>query len=166
VGSGDRKTCGWVLPLQAEFDRLPIATSQVDLVIFNAALHYSTDYLTTLSEALRVLRADGTLVILDSPIYHDAASGHQMLREREVSFQRTYGAAWMSVLTEGFLTYQLLAELATALNLQLEVRHSLPSWRLILRTLKTRARGQREPAGFPLILLRRSVTDQRLAKLN
>jgi SAM-dependent methyltransferase len=166
VGPDDRKKYGRILPLQAEFDRLPIAAAHVDLVIFNAALHYATDYLTTVSEALRVLRTDGTLVILDSPVYHDAVSGHQMLREREASFERTYGAAWTSVRTEGFLTYPLLAKLATTLNLQLVVRHPLSRWRSILRGCKTRLRGQREPAGFPLILLRRSVTDQRSAKPN
>jgi SAM-dependent methyltransferase len=156
VGS-DHRT-GWVrvLPLQAEFDRLPIAAGQADLVIFNAALHYSTDYRTTVSEALRVLRADGTLVILDSPVYHDAGSGQQMLLEREALFKSTYGAAGSSVRTEGYLTYNRVGELAAALNLQVEIRPTLTRWRSTLRRLKTRFRGQREPAAFPLILLRRA----------
>jgi SAM-dependent methyltransferase len=155
VGSDDRT--GWVrvLPLQAEFDRLPIAAGQADLVVFNAALHYSTDYRTTVSEALRVLRADGTLVILDSPVYCDARSGQQMLSEREALFQRTYGAAWTGVRTEGYLTYDRVGELAAAFNLQVEIWPTILRWRSTLRTLKTRLRGQREPAAFPLILLRR-----------
>jgi SAM-dependent methyltransferase len=40
--------------IQAEFDRLPSVEQQIDLVIFNASLHYSTEYETTLREALRV----------------------------------------------------------------------------------------------------------------
>jgi SAM-dependent methyltransferase len=144
---------GQILPLQAEFDCLPLSANQADLVIFNAALHYSTDYRTTVAEALRVLRGDGTLVLLDSPVYHDAASGQQMLREREASFAATYGTAWMRTEAVGFLTYDALVELATALDLRLGIWQSLPGWRSILRRLKTRVRGQREPAGFPLIVL-------------
>ncbi|HEY8746183.1 MAG TPA: class I SAM-dependent methyltransferase, partial [Chloroflexota bacterium] len=47
------------IPVQAAFDRLPFASDQADLVIFNAALHYSTDFHCTISESLRVLRQDG-----------------------------------------------------------------------------------------------------------
>ena len=59
----------------AEYDRLPVARGQMDLVVFNASLHYSTDYAVTLGETLRVLRQRGTLVILDSPTYTDPTSG-------------------------------------------------------------------------------------------
>jgi hypothetical protein len=45
--------------------------------------------LTTLSEARRILRTDGELVIVDSPVYRDPASGNTMVREREIAFQRT-----------------------------------------------------------------------------
>jgi SAM-dependent methyltransferase len=148
---------GPVLPVQAEFDRLPFAAAQADLVIFNAALHYSTDYRTTIAEALRVLRHDGTLIVLDSPVYHTAVSGQQMLREREASFQAAYGAAWTISETRGFLTYDLLVELATDFELGLVIWQPVPRWRSILRQIKTRARGQREPAGFPIILFERAT---------
>src|SRR5215471_17455206 len=35
--------------IQAEFDRIPLADEAADVVLFNAALHYSTDYKTTLA---------------------------------------------------------------------------------------------------------------------
>jgi SAM-dependent methyltransferase len=54
-------------PVQAEFDRLPLTDSYIDLAIFNASLHYATRYETTLGEALRVLQPAGQIVILDSP---------------------------------------------------------------------------------------------------
>src|SRR5262249_12728849 len=40
----------------ADFDRLPLPDDSVDLAIFNASLHYSTNYAHTLRELLRVLR--------------------------------------------------------------------------------------------------------------
>ena len=45
---------------QAEMDALPFADAQADVVVFNASLHYSTDYVRTIGEALRVLRPGGT----------------------------------------------------------------------------------------------------------
>jgi SAM-dependent methyltransferase len=78
-------------PIQAEFDRLPLAPRQADLIVFNGSLHYSTNFEATLDEALRVLRPDGVLVILDSPIYRDPASGRAMVREREAHFAREVG---------------------------------------------------------------------------
>ena len=41
--------------IQAEFDHLPFADHALDLVLFNASLHYSGDCAVTLREALRVL---------------------------------------------------------------------------------------------------------------
>ena len=55
--------------MEAEFDRLPLAGRQFDWAIFNSSLHYSADYRRTLAEALRCLRPQGQIVVLDSPIY-------------------------------------------------------------------------------------------------
>ncbi len=77
--------------LQAEFDRLPIDEGEADVVIYNASLHYSTDYSATLSEALRVLRPGGAIVVMDSPLYRRDASGRQMCAERHIAFERAYG---------------------------------------------------------------------------
>ena len=42
--------------INAEFDDLPLATGSLDAAIYNASIHYSTDYRRTLSEIRRVLR--------------------------------------------------------------------------------------------------------------
>src|SRR5438477_686635 len=76
-----------VRPLVAEFDRLPFREGRADLAVFNASLHYSTSYATTLRETLRVLRAGSTLVILDTPMYSDPTSGLRMVQEREARFK-------------------------------------------------------------------------------
>ena len=90
VGAHRRSDAAFV-SVQAEFDRLPFPSGLVDLVVFNASLHYSADYLATLREALRVLRPGGTVTIVDSPVRRDARSGQQMVTEREASFPLCFG---------------------------------------------------------------------------
>ena len=142
-------------PIQAEFDRLPFVGDQIDLVIFNASLHYSTHYETTFSEALRVLRSDGLLVILDSPLYRSADSGAQMVREREAAFTRTYGFPSNTLPSENYLTEQRLHELSEMLHLRWTIIQPFYGWRWALRPLKARLRRRREPARFAVIVGRR-----------
>src|SRR5689334_20061999 len=93
-----------VQPVAAEFDHLPLRSAQSDLAVFNASLHYSTDYCRTLRETLRVLQPRGTLVILDSPMYSDPGSGERMVKEREARFLATYGFASNALQHEHYLT--------------------------------------------------------------
>jgi SAM-dependent methyltransferase len=149
-------------PIQAEFDRLPFDAGQADLVILNASLHYSTNYEVTLREALRVLRRDGCLAILDSPIYHDPSSGQQMVRERERQFEQKYGFASNALPSENYLTFERLDQLEAALGLHWEKvqpfygwRPALRDWRWALRPWWARLRGSREPAQFLIVWGRR-----------
>jgi SAM-dependent methyltransferase len=139
-------------PLLAEFDHLPLASDAFDLAVFNASLHYSSDYRRTLGEALRVLRRRGTLVILDSPMYSDPTSGQRMVQEREARFLQTYGFASNALDCEHFLTPTRLADLSAALGL----RWRLHTPRLDPLTWARRQinglRARREPARFPAIV--------------
>jgi SAM-dependent methyltransferase len=139
-------------PVQAEFDRLPFAGDQADLAVFNGSLHYSTDYVATVQEAMRVLRPDGLLVIMDSPVYCDPGSGLQMVREREERFECLHGFPGNALACESFLTWTRLDQVAAELGVswQTVVRSSDRIWRL--RRWKARIRGHREPAHFPLIV--------------
>lgn len=139
-------------PVQAEFDRLPLDGGQVDLAIFNASLHYSTNYEMTLGEALRVLRKDGCLVILDSPTYHDPSSGAQMVREREAKFEQTYGFPSNAIPSENYLTFERLDQLEAALGLRWELVKPFYGWRWALRPWRAHLRGHREPAQFLVIV--------------
>ena len=143
-------------PMQAEFDHLPLASAQADLAIFNGSLHYSTDCAATLREVLRVLEPRGRIAILDSPMYPSASSGMQMVHEREVRFLRTYGFASDSLPSEHFLTEQRLAELGNTLNIAWRVREPFRGWRRALQPWWARARGQRVPASFPVIIGQRT----------
>ncbi len=138
--------------MQAEFDRLPFTEHQADLIIFNASLHYSTHYEITLAEALRVLRPDGSLVILDSPVYRSAASGAQMVREREAAFTQAYGFPSNALPSENYLTLQRLNDLSAQLHLRWRIIRPFYGWRWLWRPIKARLLRRREPAHFAVIV--------------
>jgi SAM-dependent methyltransferase len=139
-------------PVLADFDQLPLPAACLDLAIFNASLHYSTDYCRTLAEALRVLVPGGTLVILDSPMYSSPSSGARMVQEREARFVARYGFASNALSCENFLTPKRLSEVADRLG----IRWQSHAPRLDLRTSLSRTanglRARREPTRFPVIV--------------
>lgn len=139
------------LSVQAEFAALPFLDHAVDLIVFNASLHYSTSYEETLTESIRILKDTGMLVILDSPFYHDPASGVKMVREREIQFKAKYGFASNSLSSENYLTYERLEELGRKLNLQWNFYTPFYGFSWSLRPLAARLLGRREPARFHVI---------------
>ena len=134
----------------AEMDRLPFAANQFDAVFFNASLHYSTNYLATLSEAMRCLKRPGYVLIMDSPFYRQQPSGEQMVKEKREEFQRRYGFPSDSIASEEFLTREKLAAISRQLGLKLQVKKPWYGVQWWLRPLKARLRGKREPAKFYL----------------
>ncbi len=138
--------------LQAEFDHLPLEDNQVDLAIFNASFHYSVNYEVTLREALRVLRPEGKMVVLDTAVYQHQSSGQQMVAEREAAFLQQHGFASNALPSENFLTYGRIQELASTVNVNWQLFWPVPAWRRLIRQLKVKLRRQREPAKFPLIM--------------
>jgi SAM-dependent methyltransferase len=139
-------------PIEAEYNQLPFPEQSADLIIFNASLHYSESYTATLSEALRVLTADGRLVILDSPIYQKAVSGRQMVAEREAEFMNRYGFPSNALKSENYLTYEGINKLGDSLNLAWEFITPNYGLRWRLRPLKAYLRGRREPAKFQVVV--------------
>src|SRR5579859_19790 len=138
--------------VRAEYDRLPLGRAQIDLAVFNASLHYSTDYTATLRETLRVLREQGTLVILDSPTYHDPTSGARMVQERRERFLATYGFASDALPSEHFLTLARLDALAADLGLAWQLHSPGLDFRSALGRAIGGLRARREPARFPVIV--------------
>lgn len=66
-----------------DLEALPLRPHSFDAVIAAAALHYAVDVRGALSEAARVLRPGGLLIVADSPVYDDGAA-------REAAWQRTH----------------------------------------------------------------------------
>ncbi|HUX86581.1 MAG TPA: methyltransferase domain-containing protein [Chloroflexota bacterium] len=138
--------------VRAEFDRLPFADAQADLVVFDASFHYAAEFATTLREAQRSLRPGGSIVILDTPVYRAAQSGEEMLRARAERFQRNHGIASGGRRSEGYLTWDRLRQLEVECGLGWKVIWPLPRWRYGLRRLRTLAQGRRESAAFPILV--------------
>ncbi len=141
------------LPVQAEFDHLPFPQCSIDLVLFNASLHYATCYERALQEALRVLDAGGRVVILDTPFYRNLTSGKKMVAEREQQFTQQYGFPSDALASENYLTYARLEELTQKLNLDCQILTPFYGLGWALRPWKARLLGQREPAKFHLVIL-------------
>lgn len=142
-------------PAQAEFEHLPFADASADLVIFNASLHYAVDVGVTLAEALRTLKPDGRLVILDSPVYHNPASGEQMVREREDQFLKQYGFASNALPSKNYLTYDEIKQWGKALNLRWQILTPFYGFSWALKPIKAALLHRREPAKFHLLVGKR-----------
>ena len=134
--------------VHAEFDRVPLTDGQADAVIFNASLHYSTDYHRTMGEALRLLRADGVLYVIDSPLYTKPKAGEQMSAERHADFERRFGTRSDSVASIEYLTRGMLDALAEQHNLEWSMTRPWYGVNWALRPWRARVRRQRQPSRF------------------
>ena len=140
------------IPVQAQFDHLPVMDRFADAVIFNASLHYAEDYAKTLKEALRVLSNEGLIVIMDSPVYKRSASGEKMVEERKKDFSARYGFASDSLQSENYLTYIGLQDLARELNITWKYITPFYNLQWTLRPLLAFLLRRREPAKFHVIV--------------
>ena len=129
-----------------------MAHGQADIAIYNASLHYSGDYRATLAEALRALRPDGQIVIMDSPIYSRDASGRQMIAERQAAFERTHGTRSDALPSVGYLTWAMLDDLARELGLRWRAFIPWYGWRWARRPWRARLAGKREPSTFAVLV--------------
>lgn len=134
-----------------DFDQLPFRAQSFDAAIYNAALHYSSDYFRTLAEALRCLRCGGPIVILDSPVYANADHGERMRRERQSFFEQHYGFRSEALGSIEYLDRAALRRLSR--DLRIEWRFSKPwyGWRWAMRPLIARLHGKRPPSKFFVI---------------
>lgn len=138
--------------VQASFDRLPLPPDSADAVVFNASLHYSTDYLVTLTEVLRVLAPGGSVVVLDSPVYRHEASGPQMVAERHADFERRFGTRSDSVASVEYLTTTMIADLGRRLGLRWRIHRTWYGWSWALRPHQAKLRRRREPSRFLILV--------------
>ena len=138
--------------LESEFDHLPVAAASVDLVIYNSSIHYSTDYRRTLSEAKRVLRPDGRVVIVDSPVYRKREHGEQMVAERHRQFEKQYGFRSDAIPSIEYFDEAMLAEIGRDLGIDWSVHRPWYGLQWHLRPLKARLAGRRPPSRFWILV--------------
>jgi SAM-dependent methyltransferase len=138
--------------MQAEFDRLPLSDGAADLVIFNASLHYSTDYAVTLGEALRVLVRGGSVIVLESPLYTKPESGQRMVAERHADFERRFGTRSEALPSREYLTWTEVAGLGRRLGVRFRAVTPWYGWRWAARPWVARFKRRREPSRFAILL--------------
>lgn len=140
--------------VQADFDALPFAPGQFDLVVFNGSLHYATDTAATIERAHGMLAPGGALVVMDSPMFRTDGDGVAMVGAKMRSFIADYGFTAVVPSGAGYLTFDGLARLAEKLALRPQFVPSRGSfgWRLSRRVARVRLR--RAPASFGLWVAR------------
>jgi SAM-dependent methyltransferase len=138
--------------IEAEFNALPFTGNSFDLVVYNAAIHYSTDYAETLREAQRCLRPSGSVVILDSPVYRKREHGVRMVEERKLAYQNKYGFASDAMNSIEFLDEQTLRSLAVTLRLQWRAYRPWYGCRWHVRPLKALVQRRRPPSQFRILV--------------
>jgi SAM-dependent methyltransferase len=139
--------------IAASFETLPVADGCIDVVVYNASLHYALDLVATLREARRVVRAGGYIAILDSPFYEQPADGEAMLAEKRRHAAARFGeraATLMSRPSIEYLTHERLDSASEGLSLEWH-RHRVryPLW-YEMRPVLARLRGRRPPSRFDL----------------
>ena len=140
--------------VQADFDALPFAPGQFDLVVFNGSLHYAADAAATLERAHRVLAPGGTLVVMDSPMFSADGDGSAMVGALLRRFMFECGCTGVVQPGAGYLTFARLAGIAERLALRPQFVPSRGSLGWRLRRSVARVRLRRAPAAFGLWVAR------------
>jgi SAM-dependent methyltransferase len=143
-----------IVAIHADFDALPLAPRQFDLVVFNGSLHYAPDPAATLARARRVLNDSGTIVVMDSPMFSADRDGAAMIADAVRRFATEYGLREIVLPGCGYLTFAALAETATRLRMHTAFVPSRGplAWRL--RRHLSHVRKGRRPASFGLWMAR------------
>lgn len=124
----------------------------MDIIIFNASVHYSNDYSCTLSEALRILKPSGRIIIMDSPIYRHDHSGKKMAINRKARHMKKYKRALDGIQSQEFLTWKGLDELAEKLSMIYSPYKSWYGMRWIFRHVKAALFYRREHPSFAILV--------------
>lgn len=134
--------------VHADFDALPFAPGQFDLVVFNGSLHYAPDVAATLARARCMLAPGGALAVMDSPMFRRDADGHTMVAEKLRRFRTEYGLTTVVHPHVGFLTLTALAQAAEPIGLRGQFLRSRGPLRWRVGREIARFRLRREPAAF------------------
>jgi SAM-dependent methyltransferase len=135
--------------VQGDFDALPFAPLQFEVVVLNGSLHYSRDPIATLEGAKAMLAPGGVVAVMDSPMFVTDRAGLAMLDAQRRRWAEACGDGTGPVQPGvGYLTFDLLARAADALGLRAEFFPSRGplGWRV--RRELGRIRLGRAPAAF------------------
>jgi ubiquinone/menaquinone biosynthesis C-methylase UbiE len=134
--------------IDAEFDHLPFPNGSFDAAIYNASLHYSSDYARTLKEARRCLRPGGRIIVLDSPVYKTREDGEMMRRERRDQFLAQYGTESDHIRSIEYLDISRIDALASEVGIDWRIHKPWYGVAWHMRPVKARMKGARPPSRF------------------
>jgi len=134
--------------IDAEFDHLPFPNGSFDAAIYNASLHYSSDYARTLKEARRCVRPGGRIIVLDSPVYKTPEDGERMRRERREQFLAQYGTESDHIRSIEYLDVAAIKALASEVGIEWRIHKPWYGVAWHMRPVKARVKGSRPPSRF------------------
>lgn len=142
-----------VVLVQADFDALPFAPGQFDVVVLNAALHYAPDAEATLRMAHAQVAPGGVLAVMDTPCFEREPDGRAMVAEQRRLLASRLGVTTVVQPGRGFLTFDWMREATARLGRTLRF---VPSrgplvWRV--KRFVSRYRIGRAPATFGVWVL-------------
>ena len=134
--------------VQADFDMLPFATCQFNVVIFNASLHYVPDLTRSLSKAHKLVKPNGQIFVVDSPTFHSEGSGQIMLKEQAARLRADYDLHGIVQPGIGFLTDRIMNDVGKTLGIAFRFYRSFgaPLW--AMKRWLWGVRRRRELAAF------------------
>jgi len=134
--------------VRADFDDLPFAPRQFDVVVFNGSLHYAPNVRATLTRVAPLVAPGGVIAVIDSPMFECVKDGRLMRDRTRQRFQREYGVAEPIEPGEGFLLFSTLAGTARALGFDAHFFESRGGMQWTLGRLAGRVRHGIQPASF------------------
>jgi ubiquinone/menaquinone biosynthesis C-methylase UbiE len=128
--------------VKADFDALPFAPGQFDVLIFNAALHYSPNIELSLARANRILKPGGKIFVIDSPTFQTGQAGRQMLDRQDEDFRKRFNLPQVICRGVGYIARLQMSEAG------FQFHRSRGRFLWELRRLWSGIKLQREPAAF------------------
>ena len=129
---------------QGEMDALPFVDDQFDLVIYNAAFHYSENYERTLAEALRCTRSGGMVLIAGTPWFENERDGQQTLDERREAYAARYGLPSEALNSLEYLTDKRLHRMEASFGIRWQIHTPNYGVQRLMRLALARLQGTPE----------------------
>jgi ubiquinone/menaquinone biosynthesis C-methylase UbiE len=138
--------------MNAEFDSLPVADASLDLAVYNASIHYWTDYRRTLVEAHCCLGREGSALTVDSPVYRRREHGEWMKQERHQQFEQAYGFRSDTLATMEYFDEEMLRHLEHDLVICWQEYNPWYGWRWALWLWKALWKRKRPAWRFRILV--------------
>jgi SAM-dependent methyltransferase len=124
----------------------PLAKEQADLIVINAALHYTSEHEKIFASLYRALASGGILAIVDSPTY-PSLKERDLAQEASADYYKRHNTTELAYVYRGLVRAELLEGLSNFTAIECEVMHTSSTW----KSLASKLRNGYQPAQFELI---------------